>query len=271
MTWGIFGTLGASWASKEAPKELWLHLMLPICGLCDQLWHTCSQSWQHAPYIMTIEVPKYDFLTSHEVIFIENTTEKPYFLKNRKIIFWTHFASLLLPDGRLLGSSWRLSGPPLAILGAVGLLLGPPCEHLGAIMPPSWAIWESSWSHLGASWGCPGHIGLSWSHPGGILLHFWAIWLQFWSILAPSGSIFCIFLTSLWCHWLYLFDIRLVYCFDHLLQISVLLYDMEACNCSMYSFDLKHNCSCQTNPVAITFGHNQWNTIHRVIGLQGHK
>ena len=75
---------------------------------------------------MTIEVPKYDFLTSHEVIFIENTKEKPYFLKNRKIIVWTHFASLLLPHGPFRGH--------------LGLCL----DHLGA----SWAPFGASWGYL---------------------------------------------------------------------------------------------------------------------------
>ena len=74
---------------------------------------------------MTIEVPKYDFLTSHEVIFIEKTKENPIlFEKSKNHIldtFCLPFAPTWTPFGVILGSVW-------IILGHLGRLL----EHLGA-------------------------------------------------------------------------------------------------------------------------------------------
>ena len=138
---------------------------------------------------------------------------------------WTPFRVILGPFWAILGHLGGSWAPLRSTLRASWAHHATFLGHLGVLLESSWSLLGLSWPYWPILEPSRWYFASFWSHLAPILEHFSSIWLHF-----------LIFVTSLWCHWQYLFEIHLVYCFDHLLQISVLLYDMEVCNCSMYTF-----------------------------------
>ena len=85
-----------------------------------------------------------------------------------------------MPLGRLLGTSWSVSGNSWRVLGASCSVLGCSWSVLGA----SWSVVSSSWSVLGASWS---QLGRSWVSLGPNLATLGRLLDPTWRLLGALG------------------------------------------------------------------------------------